>query len=317
MSHELRRRLALSRNSHDRDAVRRGDATLMEAVWHDADTHVLVIHQSATLIADDAIVMLAAPGVTATERLYLGRTDQAQFVAVMTDAAFSADEALALAQQNNPSAEWLDLRLVGPSLSDRDSGLFTQALALVNWHRSHPFAPQSGQPSRSDVGGWVRIDESGAQVFPRTDSAIIVLVTDADDRLLLGNNALWEKDRFSLLAGYVEPGESLEDAVVREVYEECGLRVVDPVYIASQPWPFPASLMLGFRASLAPGENADNLIADGEEILTLRWFTREQIIAESEADTIKLPGPVSIARHLIEEWLGQPLSQEDTWLGKR
>jgi NAD+ diphosphatase len=317
MSQELRRRLALARHSHDRDAVRRGDATLMEAVWHDSDTHVLVIHESATLVSGDAIVMLAAPGVTSTERLYLGRAEQSQFVAVMTDDAFSADDALALAQQKNPSAEWLDLRRVATRLSDRDSGLFTQALALANWHRSHPFAPQSGQPSRADSGGWVRVDDTGTQVFPRTDSAIIVLVTDADDRLLLGNNALWERDRFSLLAGYVEPGESLEDAVVREVYEECGLRVVDPVYVASQPWPFPASLMLGFRARLAPGEKAENLVADGEEILTLRWFTREQIIAESETDTIKLPGPVSIARHLIEDWLGQPLSQEDTWLGKR
>jgi NAD+ diphosphatase len=101
------------------------------------------------------------------------------------------------------------------------------------------------------------------------------------------------------------------------MFEECGLRVVDPTYVASQPWPFPASLMLGFRARLADGQDANAIMADGEEIRSLRWFTREELTTAAETDSIKLPGPVSIARHLLEDWLGASISQEDTWLGKR
>ena len=138
----------------------------------------------------------------------------------------------------------------------------------------------------------------------RTDAAIIVGVTDADDRILLGSNALWESNRFSLLAGFVEPGESLEAAVIREVFEESGIRVADPVYLGSQPWPFPASLMLGFRAKVDP-ERTSTLTPDGAEILDLRWFSREDMRASS--GEILLPGPASIAHAILEDWFGEPI----------
>ncbi|MDQ1550800.1 MAG: diphosphatase, partial [Actinomycetota bacterium] len=129
------------------------------------------------------------------------------------------------------------------------------------------------------------------------------------DRILLGSNALWEKNRFSLLAGFVEPGESLEAAVIREIFEESGIWVTDPVYLGSQPWPFPASLMLGFTARVDL-ERASTLTPDGAEILELRWFSRDDLRA-SRGDVI-LPGPTSIAHAIIEEWFGEPIS-DDRW----
>jgi NAD+ diphosphatase len=146
-------------------------------------------------------------------------------------------------------------------------------------------------------------------VFPRTDPAVIVLITDADDRILLGSNAMWENNRYSLLAGFVEPGESLEAAVIREIHEESGLHVTDAVYLGSQPWPFPASIMCGFTARLADGQKADALFPDGEEILDLRWFSREDLLAG--LDDIVLPGRSSIARAMVENWLGAHLETED------
>ena len=136
---------------------------------------------------------------------------------------------------------------------------------------------------------------------------MIVGITDVDDRMLLGSNALWEANRFSLLAGFVEPGESLEAAVIREVREESGLRVVDPVYLGSQPWPFPASLMIGFRAHVPASESTTGT-PDGDEILELRWFTRDELRDAAAAGEIILPGPTSIARAIIEDWYGDEVA---------
>ena len=176
---------------------------------------------------------------------------------------------------------------------------------MANWHRATRFSPLTGAATTSAKGGWVLVDsESGAELFPRTDMAIIAGVTDADDRLLLGSNAQWESNRFSLLAGFVEPGESLEAAVLREVFEESGMRVTNPRYLGSQPWPFPASLMLGFLATVDT-EVESTLTPDGAEILDLRWFTRAELHAA--LDEILLPGKTSIARAIIEEWYGGPV----------
>jgi NAD+ diphosphatase len=233
--------------------------------------------------------------------VYLGRTTTATpteptgtpvVAAVLADAGHLAE------------GDWGTLRDLGSVLSDRDAGLFTEALGIINWHDSHRFSPRTGEPTVPAKGGWVRVDSAGHEVFPRTDAAIIVGITDADDRILLGSNAMWESNRYSLLAGFVEPGESLETAVVREVFEESGLRVVDPVYLGSQPWPFPASLMLGFTAKLDPA--SDGIGApDGTEILEVRWFSREELAAA--LSEIKLPGSTSIARAIIEDWYGGPI----------
>jgi NAD+ diphosphatase len=132
-------------------------------------------------------------------------------------------------------------------------------------------------------------------------------VLDRDDRLLLGSNAMWEGNRWSLLAGFVEPGESFEAAVVREIGEESGIRLVDPEYLGSQPWPFPASVMVGFTARVADGQDPEALRPDGEEIVGLRWFTREDIWRER--GELLLPGTASIARAIVQHWYGGPLDE--------
>jgi NAD+ diphosphatase len=188
------------------------------------------------------------------------------------------------------------LRDLAPTLSQADGGMVAHAVALLNWHRRHRFCANCGTPSDSREAGHIRrCPKCGAEHHPRTDPVVIMLVHDGD-RAILGRQAHWPPGRYSALAGFVEPGESLEEAVAREVREETGARVADVAYHSSQPWPFPASLMLGFIARWTSGEP---VVGDGE-LEDVRWFTREEI-ASGEA---KLPPRQAIARRLIEEWLG-------------
>src|SRR5205085_2840635 len=149
-------------------------------------------------------------------------------------------------------------------------------------------------------------ESSGEHVFPRTDPAVIVGVVDGHERLLLASNAAWPEDRFSVVAGFVEPGESFEAAVRREVWEETRVPVDRMEYLGSQPWPFPASVMVGFLAFTEGGSTVD-AVADGEEIREARWFTRDELREAAAAGRIRLPGRTSIARAIIEHWHGGPL----------
>jgi NAD+ diphosphatase len=302
MSHSFLSRLPLSRYEADRDYLARDRPDLFDDLWADPATRVVAVADGKGLLASESsLALLAVDEVPPAEiRVYLGRTTTATadepigtpVVAVLLAAPFDRD-----------GGRWANLRTVGSHLSDRDAGLLTEALGILNWHASHGFSPRTGERTISEKGGWVRRDPvSNTEVFPRTDAAIIVGVIDADDRLLLGSNALWESNRYSLLAGFVEPGESLEAAVEREVFEESGMRVTDPLYLGSQPWPFPASLMVGFTARVDPSRTS-TLTPDGAEILDLRWFTRDEL--EAALDEIILPGPTSIARAIIEEWFGR------------
>jgi NAD+ diphosphatase len=304
-------RLPLSRSTVDRDHISR--ARGIDDLLAEPGARVIVLRRGEALLAGPARIALleaeqAPPHVLA---LYLGRAVDdtpdlpagSPVLAVVLD-----DESV---DDPGDQRHWGNLRELGARLTDRDAGLFTEALALANWHRSYGFSPRTGNASTPHLAGWVRRDaETGAEIFPRTDAAVIMGVTDHDDRMLLGSNAMWAANRFSVLAGFVEPGESLEAAVIREVHEESGLRVVDPVYLGSQPWPFPASLMVGFRARLAPGESAETH-ADGEEILELRWFTRDEITAS--LGEIGLPGRASIARAILEDWYGGPIADGVEW----
>ena len=304
MSDSFLSRLALSRFELDRDHLGRERENLFEELWADPATRVLPIFQGTALLSGPtSLALLTVDAVPQTElKVYLGRSlSQTSPEPVGTPiVAIELEDAGHFAE-----AEWANLRQVGTLLSDRDAGMLTEALAILNWHNSHRFSPKSGEATVPEKGGWVRRDPiSGGEVFPRTDPAVIVGVVDADDRLLLGSNALWESNRYSLLAGFVEPGESLEQAVTREIFEESGVHVTDPVYLGSQPWPFPASLMLGFTARVADGFVGSGT-PDGTEILDLRWFSREELAAA--LPDIKLPGPTSIARAIIEEWYGAPI----------
>lgn len=302
-------RLPLSRSEIDRDHLTRaGDLASLLA---DPATRAIVLHDGRALLVDEtALALLPAASVDHADALYLGRarTDSPGLPAGTAVVALLVDDAQAATLTGPAPAEgaWGDLRKLGHRLGERDAGLFTQALALANWHRSYGFSPRTGAATRSAAAGWTRVDEEGREVFPRTDAAVIVGVTDADDRLLLGSNAMWEANRFSLLAGFVEPGESLEAAVIREVHEESGLLVADPVYLGSQPWPFPASLMVGFRAQV-PADAPTEGTPDGDEILALRWFTRDELRTAAASREIVLPGPTSIARAIVEDWYGDEL----------
>jgi NAD+ diphosphatase len=188
------------------------------------------------------------------------------------------------------------LRDLAPMLSQAEGGMVAHAVGLLNWHRRHRFCANCGAPTEAREAGHVRVCPAcGTQHHPRTDPVVIMLVTDGD-RALLGRQAQWPAGRYSALAGFVEPGESLEEAVAREVREEAGVQVADVRYRSSQPWPFPSSLMLGFSARWAGGEPA---VRDAE-LEDVGWFTREAIVGGD----VLLPPPTAIARRLIDEWLG-------------
>jgi len=297
-------RLPLARAGMDRDHAARERDGLLDSLWADAATRILPILDGQTLLAEPGRIALLPVDRVPRPALsvYLGRTtaDAPGAPSGTPVVAALLEDAAQLAE-----ADWVGLRQVGHVLEPLDAGMFTQALAILNWHASHPFSPRTGEATAVEQAGWVRRDPvSGDVVFPRTDPAVIVGVLDADDRMLLGANALWEANRYSLLAGFVDPGESLEAAVVREIEEESGVRVRDPRYVGSQPWPFPASLMIGFIARVDerdPGE----LRPDGTEIIDLRWFSRDELREEVAAGRVALPGGASIARAIIEHWLGE------------
>ncbi len=308
MSQDFQRRLPLSRFEVDRDYLARERVELLSELETDPATRILAVFDGRVLVrADDSLRLLTVDEAPAAEiRVYLGRTTTAATTASATEPAGTRVIAVQLEEPVElPDAQWANLRTAGSRFSSRDAGLVTEALGILNWHATHRFSPRTGEPTTVEKAGWVRRGASGHQLFPRTDAAIIVGVTDADDRILLGSNALWESNRFSLLAGFVEPGESLEAAVMREVLEESGVRVTDPVYLGSQPWPFPASLMLGFTARV-DSEQPGTLAPDGAEILALRWFSRDEL--RSSLGNVLLPGPTSIAHAIIEHWLGEPIT---------
>jgi len=301
-------RLPLARAALDRDHL--GRAGGIDALLDDARTRAIVLHEGRALLSTPTSLAILPPSVVpqAALAVYLGRTtdpapdldEGTPIVALAVDSTDGFDQ---LDDIPTGPAQWGDLRRIGAHLDERDAGLFTQALAILNWHTVSRFSPAAGGETVPAQSGWVRRDDDGKEYFPRTDAAVIVAVLDSDDRLLLGSNAQWEANRFSLLAGFVEPGESLEAAVIREVFEESGVRVEHPQYLGSQPWPFPASLMVGFEARVVAGADTVGR-PDGEEIVALRWFSRAELTAAVEAGEVILPGPTSIARAIIEHWYG-------------
>lgn len=282
----------------DRATEERVDDAFVESAWSDPRARVLPVHDGKVPVGEDGAALRFVPvdaANGAAERYFLGRDDAGT-------PFFAVRDVVAL------DGQWAGLREVGGLLSDRDAGLFVHALALANWHVAHQFCSRCGAASLPMQGGHVRrCPACGADHFPRTDPAIIVLVTDDQDRCLLGHGAAWPEGRFSTLAGFVEPGESLENAVIREVHEESGIVVVDPEYAGSQPWPFPSSLMLGFFARAVTTE----IKVDGVEVTQARWFSRDELREAFTSGVVLPPGGISIARRLIEAWYGSEITE--TW----
>ncbi|MDX6199463.1 MAG: diphosphatase [Actinomycetota bacterium] len=284
----MRKPPALSRATVDRDAASRDDDEALAKAWSSA--RVVVVDDGRALIADDGpeLVLVDAADAPNGERFYLGRDDDASYFAV------------AAPLPRRLGARPQGLREVGALLGDRDAGLLVHAVGLANWHATHTHCPRCGTPTTVAKGGSIRrCPADGSEHFPRTDPAVIMLVTDGGDRCVLGRQAIWPAGRYSTLAGFVEPGESAEHAVVREVAEETGIAVRDVVYRGSQPWPFPASLMLGYRA-ICDGD-AHPVARDGE-LEDARWFSKDEL---RDGNRTLLPTPVSIAWHLITDWLDE------------
>ncbi len=313
--------LALSRGTVDRVTHRRNDKQWLDAAWADPRTRVLVVTGGRALVRFDddehvELVFVAPAQASAGTRFLLGQdADGVVYFGVSADlpAALSPSPARSPAPSPAPSpagtVRVASLREVGVLLGDRDAGLLTHAVALANWHDTHTHCPVDGTPTIPDPGGHsTRCPADGTEHFPRTDPAVIMLVTDPDDRCLLARNAAWPGRRVSILAGFVEPGESAEQAVIREVAEETQIKVTNVRYVGSQPWPMPRSLMLGFRAEAPAGQA---IIVDREEIAEAYWFSRDELLAAIKAREIALPPPVSIARRIIEDWFGGPLPS--TW----
>jgi NAD+ diphosphatase len=284
--------IALSARSHERIGGRRTDAAWVEEQWADPATRVLVLAGGRfPLTEDGSAVRWLSPGdAPEGERLLLGERDGVVYFTVLPSSLRAPDD-------------WETLRTVAPRLSPAEAALVVQAQALGEWHRAHRFCPRCGGSLTVRGGGYVlECTQCGRNHFPRTDPAVIMLVSDGE-RALLGRQPSWPPGRYSTLAGFVDPGESLEQAVIREVAEETGVDVTDVTYFGNQPWPFPASLMVGFFARAL----STTIEVDGVEIEDARWFTREQLRDDAEAGTLLLPGGISISRSLVEAWYGAPL----------
>lgn len=275
---------ALSRGTIDRAAHRRRDEPWLKQAWESG--RLLVVDEERRTVADDdgGLLLVDTVGFTAPH-FFLG-----------VDADGTSYWAGVGELPRRLGARPVTIRDVGATLSDRDAGLYVAAVALANWHATHVRCPRCGEPTEPINAGWVRrCTVDGSEHFPRTDPAVIVLVHDGGDRCLLGRQPVWPPGRYSTLAGFAEPGESLEQAVAREVLEESSVVVDDIVYRGSQPWPFPASLMLGFDARAIGG---DARVGD-DELEDVRWFSRDDLRRGEPL----LPPPASIAHWLITGWL--------------
>jgi len=287
--------LSLARAVVDRDALRRTDEDWLRQAWASPQARVLRVHDGRVAVTGDpprlALDVDGHPDVPEDRRFFLGSDDEAPYFAAMVDAG-------------EDDATFQALRSVGAVLGARDAGLVVHAVSLANWHATHTHCPRCGGPTTPRAAGHVRrCERDGSEHYPRTDPAVIMSVIDAADRLLLGRQSSWPEGRFSTLAGFVEPGESLEAAVRREVHEEAGITLGEVRYLGSQPWPFPSSLMLGFRAEAASTEVT---LHDGE-IAEARWFTRPGILEAIRSGELGVAPTISIARRLIEHWYGGPL----------
>lgn len=285
--------IALSRHAHDRIADRRVDDAWFREVWADPATRVLVIAGTRFRMVDGHVPWVSPQEAPDGVPVLLGDLGGVVHVAVVVGPEAADDT-------------WTGLRGIVAQVDEKEAALVVHAVGIAEWLHVTRHCPRCGEPVAAAQLGHVLRCPRGHEEFPRTDPAVIMVVVDGeapDDRCLLGRHPAWPPGRYSTLAGFVEPGESIEQAVRREVLEEAGVRVGDVRYFGSQPWPLPRSLMIG---CVARADSAE-ISVDGEEIEDARWFTREQMKAEAEAGTLVLPGGVSISRSLVEHWYGGPL----------
>ena len=287
----------------DRAVEKRGDTDWFQASLRNPATRLHVVWQGRTLVRhEDHAVLNMLDAATYNDLIAAARS-----VVLLGCDAEAAHVAIDLSQQPEgvvtSLGQAVDLRSIGPLLPARDASLAALARGMAYWHERHQFCGICGGPTVSEQAGYQRRcanPSCNALFFPRIDPAVIMRI-EYRDRLLLGRQASWPPGMHSVLAGFVEPGESLEDTVRRETFEEVGLRVGAVRYFGSQPWPFPSSLMVGFVAEALD----DKLNLNREEIDSAAWFTREQLINSPEDETFKLSRKDSISRALVNDWIAQ------------
>ncbi|HRV69465.1 MAG TPA: NAD(+) diphosphatase [Marmoricola sp.] len=281
-------RIALSDRPHDRVAHRRIDEDWIAARWAEPQTRVLVVSGGRLKTSDAGLEWLPADRAPAGVKVLLGERDGAVRFAVITES-------------DGPG--WRSLRGLAALIDGEDGVFAVHAVGIAEWlARTKHCSGCGGRLLIEQAGHLARCAGCGSEQFPRTDPAVIMIVVDGE-RCLLGRHPSWPAGRFSTLAGFVEPGESLESAVRREVREESGITVGRVDYFGSQPWPMPASLMVGFVAHA----ESSQIVVDGQEIEDARWFTRTEMLAKAQSGELVLPGGISISRSLIEHWYGAQL----------
>ncbi len=283
----------------DRAAHRRSDPRLIEHLLESPSTRIIDITGDGFVVDDEGRLVVRAPRSSDADAgltVFLGERNG--------ETGGVAREAYLLVVPKDATSPAIGLRELVATLDADTAALVATALGLANWHRTHPRCSLCGVPTIPDLAGWIRrCPEDGSEHFPRTDIAVIMAVTDPNDRLLLGRAPAWPVGRMSILAGFVEPGETLEQAVAREVHEEVGIAVGDVEYVADQPWPFPSSLMVGFTARALEIE----LRLDDKELAEARWVSRDDIPRLLAAGEYTPSPRFSISRSLVEDWYGGPL----------
>ena len=292
--------LPMTESGLDRISELRKDAAFVAEQWQKPDTMFVVIGGGRVELADDGEGTVArwhraAQGTAPTgDRIFLGvDSNQTAYFAVSGEPGGSNIAGLR------------ELATMSAFDAAAEMARLATAVGVLNWHEKHQHCPICGERTQVTAAGWERIcPADGSHHFPRVDPAVIMLVEDETGRALLARQARWPEGWFSTLAGFVEPGESFEAAVTREVAEEAGVTVVDHRYFATQPWPFPSSVMVGFRAWAA---DSPEPTPDGVELVEARWFTAAELRRDCEAGLVKLPSRLSISRALIEDWYGGAL----------
>ncbi|MCV7177546.1 NAD(+) diphosphatase [Mycolicibacterium sphagni] len=304
MTFRLRNVPLLSRVGADRADHVRTDIDAAIEGWSEAAV-LRIDNRNQVMVADGRVLLGAAAKLgdkPPVDAVFLGRLQDGRHVWGARAALEAADDG---------EGEVADLRRGGQALDDVSAQLVASALALLNWHEHARYSAVDGSPTRAVKAGWSRVNPlTGHEEFPRIDPAIIVLVHDGHDRAVLARQTMWPQRLFSLVAGFVEAGESFESCVVREVAEEIGLAVSDVEYLGSQPWPFPRSLMVGFHAI---GDPEQEFIFHDGEIAEAAWFTRAEVRealghgdwSSDSSSRLLLPGSISIAREIIESWAAQ------------
>lgn len=298
--------LNLARGTIDRDELSRNNPEKLRALRHSPEARFILVAGSDVAIDPQRfghvlqLTRQEAEEWGSAEAVYLGQAEGKYFFGCDATGKVSEQDVQAphhptMRPVRNWAHEWADV----------DTALAVSAVAVLQWRRDAKFCGQCGLGVAVSSSGWEMVCPKGHITFPRTDPAVIMAIHDSNDRLLLGRNSAWGPGRYSVLAGFVEAGESLEAAVRREVFEESHIKVGELHYFGSQPWPFPRSLMLAFN-----GWTTENDVAvDGKEIADARFFTRDELIEALRRQEIHLPNPTSVAASLIQAWLGSTFAE--------